>query len=66
MLVKELVLNSLENFESFKIQQCYDNGKIKEVQLTEELYLQLADEEIDNYYLDIDGNNKPYISIKLK
>ena len=66
MLVKELVLNSLENFESFKIQYSYYNGRVKELQLTEELYLQLADKEIDNYYLDIDGNNKPYISIKLK
>lgn len=66
MLVKDLVLNSLENFESFEIQKVYDNGKIKEVQLTEELYLQLADEEIDNYFLDIGKNSQPYISIKLK
>ena len=66
MLVKDLVLNSLENFESFKIQKVYDNGKIKEVQLTEELYLQLADGEIDNYFLDIGKNSQPYISIKLK
>ena len=65
MLVKDLVLNSLENFESFKIQVC-DNKKIKEIQLTEKLYLQLADKEIDNYFLDIKKNNQPYISIKLK
>lgn len=66
MTVKELVLNSLEAFESFKIQYSYYQGKIKEIPLTEKLYLQLADKEIDNYYLDTDSNNQPYISLKLK
>ena len=66
MTVKELVLNSLEAFESFKIQYSYYQGKIKEIPLTEKLYLQLADKEIDSYYLDTDSNNQPYISLKLK
>ena len=66
MLLKELVLNSLESFESFKIQYSYYQGKVKEIPLTKELYLQLSDKEIDNYYLDIDENKKPYISLKLK
>lgn len=66
MLLKELVLNSLEAFESFKIQYSYCQGKVKEIPLTKELYLQLANKEIDNYYLDIDENKKPYISLKLK
>ena len=66
MLLKELVLNSLESFESFKIQYSYYNGKVKEIPLTKELYLQLADAEIDSYYLDLDENKKPYISLKLK
>ena len=66
MLVKELVLNSLEAFESFKIQYSYCHGKVKELPLTKQLYEQLADKEIDNYYLDLDKNNQPYISLKLK
>lgn len=66
MTVKDLVLNSLEAFESFKIQYSYCQGKIKEIPLTEKLYLQLADKEIDNFYLDTDNNNQPYISLKLK
>lgn len=66
MLVKDLVLNSLETFESFKIQYSYCQGKIKELTLTKELYEKVADKEIDNYYLDLDENNQPYISLKLK
>lgn len=66
MLLKDLVLNSLETFNSFKIQYSYYNGKIKEIPLTKELYLQLADKEIDSYYLDLDENKKPYISLKFK
>ena len=66
MVVKDLVLNSLEAFESFKIQYSYCQGKVKELPLTKELYLQLADKEIDSYYLDLDENKKPYISLKLK
>lgn len=66
MLLKDLVLNSLETFNSFKIQYSYYNGKVKEIPLTKELYLQLANKEIDNYYLDLDENKKPYISLKFK
>lgn len=65
MTVKELVLNSLEAFESFKIQYSYCQGKVKELTMNKELYLQIADKEIDSYYLDVD-ENKPYISLKLK
>lgn len=65
MLLKELVLTSLESFENFKIQYSYCNGKVKELPLTKELYLQLADKEVDNYYLDVDENKQPYISLKL-
>ena len=66
MLLKDLVLNSLESFNSFKIQYSYYNGKVKEIPLTKQLYEQLANKEIDNYYLDIDENKKPYISLKFK
>lgn len=66
MTVKDLVLNSLEAFESFKIQYSYCQGRVKEIPLTEKLYLQVADKEIDSFYLDTDGNNQPYISLKLK
>ena len=66
MLVKDLVLNSLEAFESFKIQYSYCQGKVKELTLTKELYEKVADKEIESYYLDMDGNNQPYISLKLK
>ena len=66
MLLKDLVLNSLETFESFKIQYSYCQGKVKEIPLTKQLYEQLANTEIDNYYLDIDENKKPYISLKFK
>ena len=66
MVFKELVLNSLEHFDSFKIQYSYCQGKVKELPLTQDLYLKLADSELDSYYLDTDSNGKPYISIKLK
>lgn len=66
MTVKELVLNSLEAFDKFKIQYSYCQGRIKEIPLTEKLYLQVADKEIDSFYLDTDSNNQPYISLKLK
>lgn len=66
MLLKDLVLNSLESFNSFKIQYTYYQGKVKEIPLTKQLYEQLADTEIDNYYLDVDENKKPYISLKFK
>lgn len=66
MLVKELVLNSLEAFESFKIQYSYCQGKVKELTLAKELYEKVADKEIESYYLDLDENNQPYISLKFK
>ena len=66
MLLKDLVLNSLESFDSFKIQYSYCQGKVKEIPLTQQLYEQLANTEIDSYYLDLDENKKPYISLKLK
>lgn len=66
MLLKDLVLNSLETFNSFKIQYSYCQGKVKEIPLTQQLYEQLANTEIDSYYLDLDENKKPYISLKFK
>ena len=42
MTVKELVLNSLEAFEKFKIQYSYCQGKVKELTMNEELYLKVA------------------------
>ena len=68
MTVKELVLTSLEAFENFKIQYSYDfnKDKVKELTMTKELYLQVADKEIDSYYLDVDENKQPYISLKLE
>lgn len=66
MVVKELVLTSLEDFGKFKLQYSYYNGKVKELTMTEELYLQVADKEIENYYLDVDENKQPYISLKLQ
>lgn len=66
MLLKELVLTSLESFEDFKLQYTYYQGKVKELPLTQELYLKLANKEINSYYLDTDKEGKPYISIKLE
>ena len=66
MIVKDLVLNSLEAFENFKVQYSYYGGKVKELTLTKELYLQIADKEVDSYYLDVDENKQPYISMKIK
>ena len=67
MLLKDLVLNGLEPFESYKLQYSYYKGSVKEITLTKELFEKLADKEVDNFYLDIEKNTlKPYISIKLK
>ena len=66
MTVKDLVLNSLEAFENFKIQYSYCQGKVKELTMTKELYLQIANKEINSYYLDVDENKQPYISMKLE
>ena len=66
MLLKDLILNSLEPFGSYKLQYTYYKGEIKEQPLTKELYEKLADNTINNFYLDIEKNTlKPYISIKL-
>ena len=66
MLLKEFVLTSLEGFEDFKIQEHLYNGKVKEEILTEKIYLENANKEVESYYLDITENGKPYISIKLE
>lgn len=66
MLLKELILNGLENFESYKLQYSYWQGSVKELNLTEELYEKLADKPIEHFYLDKDTDGKPYISIKMK
>jgi hypothetical protein len=66
MLLKDLVLNGLEPFESFKIQYIGYKGEIVEKQLTQQLYERLADREVDNYYIDINKSTlAPYISIKI-
>lgn len=44
MLLKELVLTSLDSFQDFEV-----NGKI----LNEKRYLKLAYKEVENFYLDI-------------
>lgn len=66
MLLKELVLTSLEGFDDFKIQHHYYSGRIKELPLTEKLYLENANKEVENYYIDVTENGKPYISVKLE
>ena len=67
MLLKDLVLNGLEPFESYKLQYTYYKGSVKEITLTQQLFEKLADNTIDNFYLDIEKSTlTPYISIKLK
>lgn len=66
MLVKELVLNSLESFEKYRIQYSYCQGKVKELIMNQDIYERVADDEIDYFYIDIDEHKKPYISLKLK
>ena len=65
MTVKDLVLTSLESYADFKIQHHFYGGKMKEETLTQKLYLEITDKEIDSFYLDVDENKQPYISIKL-
>lgn len=56
MLLKELVLTSLEAFGDFEV-----NGKT----LNKDLYEAWADTEVKNYYLDVkDGN--PYLVVTLE
>ena len=56
MVLKELVLTSLDSFGDFTV-----NGKI----LDRENYLKLADKEVENFYLDVNENGQAYMSIKL-
>ena len=65
MTVKELVLTSQESYADFKIQHHFYGGKIKEETMTQKLYLEIAYKEVDSFYLDVDENNQPYISMKL-
>lgn len=58
MLLKELVLDSLEPLENFIV-----NGKA----LDGDLYGNLAYKEVKNYYLGLDKeNNKPYMVVALE
>ena len=58
MLLKELVLDSLEPLESFVV-----DGKA----LDDGLYGKLAYKEVESFYLDFDKeNNKPYMAVKLE
>ena len=57
MVLKELVLTSLDSFGDFTV-----NGKI----LDRENYLKLADKEVENFYLDVNENGQAYMSIKLE
>lgn len=59
MTLNEFLFDSLETFESFKI----DFGKYTK-EMTNELYEMYEGHEINNYYLEI-KNNKPYIIIAL-
>jgi hypothetical protein len=61
MTVKELVLNGLENLNSFEI----DLG-VTTKKLNNNFYETIADFEIESYYLSIDKEtNQPIIIIKL-
>lgn len=66
MVLKELVLNGLESFDSYKFQYSYYKGEVKELAMTQELYEKFADHEIKHFYLNKDQDGKPYISIMLK
>lgn len=58
MVLKELVLTGQESFADYEV-----NGKI----LNRETYLELADKEVDSYYLDINKEtNQPYMVVKLE
>lgn len=58
MVLKELVLDSLESLEAFIV-----DGKA----LDDKLYGKLANKEVKNYYLGLDKeNNKPYMVVKLE
>ena len=55
MLLKELVLDSMEDFATFVI-----DGK----ELSQQAYLDKAHIEVDSYYLDVvDGQAKMFITL---
>ena len=56
MLLKDLVLYSLETLDKFVV-----NDK----QLNKDLYEELAHKEIKNYYVDI-KDNMPYVFVNLE
>jgi hypothetical protein len=56
MLLKDLVLYSLEDLNKFIV---------NEKQLDKELYEELAYEEVKNYYIDV-KENIPYIIVNLE
>lgn len=58
MLLKELVLTSLDSFGDFEV-----DGKI----LDRESYLKLADKEVENYYMDVNKETgQAYMVVKLE
>ena len=58
MLLKELVLTSLDSFSDFTV-----NGKT----LDRESYLKLADRTVENFYMDVNNENgQAYMSVKLE
>ena len=58
MVLKELILNSLESFEDFEV-----NGK----PLDRGSYLKLADKEVENFYLEVNKESgQPYMVVKLE
>lgn len=58
MLLKELVLTSLDSFGDFEV-----NGKI----LDRESYLKLADRTVENFYMDVNKESgQAYMVVKLE
>ena len=58
MLLKELVLTSLDSFGDFVV-----NGKT----LDRESYLKLADRTVENFYMDVNNEDgQAYMSVKLE
>lgn len=58
MLLKELVLTSLDSFSDFTV-----NGKV----LDRDSYLKLADRTVENFYMDVNKESgQAYMSVKLE
>ena len=58
MVLKELVLTSLDSFGDFEV-----NGEI----LNRFSYLKLADKEVENYYMDVNKETgQAYMVVKLE